>query len=117
MESYGKVVLVGSPSSGKSTLFNRLTGTRDAITSKDRGVTRDRKYGFVSWLDKTFTLIDTGGVTGENLPFQKEVQAQVEIAINEADIIIFVTDGRIGLTSDEINLGKRLIKTSHISSQ
>lgn len=110
MESYGKVVLVGSPSSGKSTLFNRLTGTRDAITSKDRGVTRDRKYGFVSWLDKTFTLIDTGGVTGENLPFQKEVQAQVEIAINEADIIIFVTDGRIGLTSDEINLGKRLIK-------
>lgn len=110
MDSYGKVVLVGSPSSGKSTLFNRLTQSHLAITSKERGVTRDRKYGFASWLDKTFTLIDTGGVTGENIPFQKEVQAQVELALNEADVIVFVTDGRIGLTNDEINMGRRLIK-------
>ena len=104
MNSFGKVVLVGAPSSGKSTLFNRLTSSREAITSKTRGVTRDRKYGFVSWLNKTFTLIDTGGVTGENLPFQKEVQDQVEIALNEADVIVFVVDGRVGITKDDFNI-------------
>ena len=110
MNSFGKVVLVGAPSSGKSTLFNRLTSSREAITSKTRGVTRDRKYGFVSWLNKTFTLIDTGGVTGENLPFQKEVQDQVEIALNEADVIVFVVDGRVGITKDDFNISRRLFK-------
>lgn len=108
MEQYGKVALVGSPSSGKSTLFNRLTDSRKEITGKERGITRDRNYGEAHWLDKTFTLIDTGGVTGENIPFQKEVQAQVELALQEADIILFVVDGRAGLTSSDSYVARKL---------
>ena len=64
MEQYGKVALIGTPSSGKSTLFNRLTDSRKEITGKQRGITRDRNYGEGHWLDKTFTIIDTGGITG-----------------------------------------------------
>jgi GTP-binding protein len=108
MENYGKVVLVGSPSSGKSTLFNHLTDSRKEITGKEFGITRDRNYGTGHWLDKEFTLIDTGGITGENIPFQKEVQAQVELAIQEADAILFVVDGRAGLTNNDLYVAKKL---------
>ncbi|MFA6861026.1 MAG: ribosome biogenesis GTPase Der [Bacilli bacterium] len=108
MENFGKVVLVGSPSSGKSTLFNRLTDTRKEITGKEFGITRDRNYGIGHWLDKEFTLIDTGGITGENIPFQKEVQAQVDLAIQEADVILFVVDGRAGLTNSDLFVAKKL---------
>jgi GTP-binding protein len=108
MENFGKVVLVGSPSSGKSTLFNRLTDSRKEITGKEFGITRDRNYGIGHWLDKEFTLIDTGGITGENIPFQKEVQAQVDLAIQEADVILFVVDGRAGLTNSDLFVAKKL---------
>ena len=64
MERYGTVALVGAPSTGKSTLFNRLTDSRREITGREYGITRDRNYGTGHWLDKTFTLIDTGGITG-----------------------------------------------------
>ena len=80
MEELGTIALVGSPSSGKSTLFNRLTDEVKEITGKEFGITRDRNYGTGHWLDKTFTLIDTGGITQEKIPFQKEVQNQVELA-------------------------------------
>lgn len=108
METYGKVCLVGSPSSGKSTLFNRLCDQRKEITGKEFGITRDRNYGTGHWLDKEYTLIDTGGVTGENIPFQKEVQAQVDLAIQEADVILFVVDGRTGLTNNDRLVAKKL---------
>ena len=108
MEQYGTVALVGSPSSGKSTLFNRLSDSRQEITGREFGITRDRNYGTGHWLDKEFTLIDTGGVTGENIPFQKEVQAQVELGCQEADLILFVVDGRAGLTNNDLFVAKKL---------
>lgn len=108
METLGTVALVGSPSSGKSTLFNRLSDSRQEITGKEFGITRDRNYGTGHWLDKEFTLIDTGGVTGENIPFQKEVQTQVEIGCQEADLILFVVDGRAGVTNNDLFVAKKL---------
>ena len=108
MERYGTVALIGAPSTGKSTLFNRLTDTRREITGKQYGITRDRNYGTGHWLDKTFTLIDTGGITGENIPFQKEVQNQVELGIQEADVILFVVDGRAGVTNNDLFVAKKL---------
>ncbi len=108
MEQYGTVALVGSPSSGKSTLFNRLSDSRQEITGRQFGITRDRNYGTGHWLDKEFTLIDTGGVTGENIPFQKEVQAQVELGCQQADLILLVVDGRAGLTNNDVFVAKKL---------
>ncbi len=108
METRGTICLVGSPSSGKSTLFNRLTDSRQEITGKQFGITRDRNYGTGHWLDKEFTLIDTGGVTGENIPFQKEVQVQVDIALREADVIFFVVDGRKDLDNSDRLVAKKL---------
>lgn len=108
MEQFGTVALVGSPSSGKSTLFNRLSDSRKEITGKEFGITRDRNYGTGHWLNKEFTLIDTGGVTGEDIPFQKEVQAQVELGIQQADIILFVVDGRAGVTNNDLLVAKKL---------
>lgn len=108
METRGTIVLVGAPSSGKSTLFNRLTDSRKEITGKQLGITRDRNYGTGHWLDKEFTLIDTGGVTGENIPFQKEVQAQVDLALREADAIVFVVDGRSDATNADRLVAKKL---------
>lgn len=108
MEQFGTVALVGSPSSGKSTLFNRLSDSRQEITGREFGITRDRNYGTAHWLDKEFTLIDTGGVTGENIPFQKEVQAQVELGCQQADIILFVVDGRAGVTNNDLFVAKKL---------
>ena len=108
MKKKGTIVLVGSPSSGKSTLFNRLTDSNKGITSKDRGITRDRNYGIGHWLNFEYTLIDTGGITTENLPFQKEVQMQVDIALKEADTIYFVVDGRKGISNEDIFISKKL---------
>lgn len=108
MEQLGIVALVGSPSSGKSTLFNRLSDSRKEITGKQFGITRDRNYGTGHWLNNEFTLIDTGGVTGENIPFQKEVQAQVEIGCQQADLILFVVDGRVGVTNNDYFVAKKL---------
>lgn len=109
MIKYGTVALIGSPSSGKSTLFNRISDSRKEITGKQFGITRDRNYGTGHWLDKEFTLIDTGGITEENIPFQKEVQNQVELGCQEADCIIFVVDGRVGLTNNDIFVAKKLL--------
>ena len=87
------VAIVGRPNVGKSTLFNRLTGSRHAIVDEVSGVTRDRHYGVCDWNGKEFSVIDTGGyVIGSDDVFEAEIRKQVELAINEATIIIFVVD-------------------------
>ena len=108
----GTLALVGSPSSGKSTIFNRILGERKSIVEPTPGVTRDRIYGKATWLTKEFTIIDTGGIEVANAPFQKSIRAQVEIALEEADVIAFVVDGKKGLSGDDRFIAKMLYKTN-----
>lgn len=94
------VAIVGRPNVGKSTLFNRLVGERKAIMDNESGVTRDRHYGYAEWCGKFFTVIDTGGyVHGSDDIFEGEIRKQVELAINEATVILFMVDVDAGLTS------------------
>jgi len=93
------LAIVGRPNVGKSTLFNRLTGSREAIVDPTSGVTRDRHYGHSDWNGITFSVIDTGGVMiGSEDVFEQAIHKQVELAIEEADAILFMVDGREGLT-------------------
>lgn len=96
----GKIIaIVGRPNVGKSTLFNRLTGTQDAIVDEEAGVTRDRHYGKVEWQGREFSIIDTGGyVTNSDDIFEEEIRKQVVLAIDEADVIIFLVDVLNGIT-------------------
>src|SRR6056300_1739674 len=98
------VAVVGRPNVGKSTFFNRMIQKREAIVDATSGVTRDRHYGKSDWNGVTFTLIDTGGyVEGSDDIFQKEIDKQVSLAIDEADAIIFMVDVSEGITPmDEI---------------
>ncbi|MBQ1483628.1 MAG: ribosome biogenesis GTPase Der [Erysipelotrichaceae bacterium] len=107
----GTVAIVGRPNVGKSTVFNRMLEQRVSIVEDTPGVTRDRIYGDCTWLSKTYRLIDTGGIQIEDVPFQKEINAQVEIAIEEADVIIFLTDGRSGMSEDDEYIA-RLLRSS-----
>ena len=93
------VAIVGRPNVGKSTLFNRLTQTRTAIVDGTAGTTRDRQYGKVEWCGKEFSIVDTGGwvVNSEDI-FESEINKQVELAIEEADVILFVVDAMNGVT-------------------
>ena len=92
------VAIVGRPNVGKSTLFNRLLKQRMAIVEETSGVTRDRHYGKSDWNGKEFTVIDTGGyVVGSDDIFEEEIRKQVDLAIDEADVIVFIVDGREGL--------------------
>ena len=106
-----KVAIVGRPNVGKSTLFNRIIGSRLSITDDQPGVTRDRIYSKASWLSKEFFLIDTGGIELGNAPFLTEIKAQAEIAMEEADVIVFVVDCRSGVTEDDTYIAKTLYKT------
>lgn len=110
MKALGRVALVGAPSTGKSTIFNRLIQERKSIVSEEHGITRDRIYSPCSWLGRDFILIDTGGLEIENVPFQEEIRAQVDLAVQEADIIVFVVDGKTGLTNDDIFVSKLLYR-------
>lgn len=93
------VAIVGRPNVGKSTLFNRLTESRDAIVNEESGVTRDRQYGKVIWNGREFSVADTGGyVVNSDDVFEDEIRKQVIIAIEEADTIIFVVDVMTGIT-------------------
>ncbi|HEU5138876.1 MAG TPA: ribosome biogenesis GTPase Der [Bacillales bacterium] len=92
------VAIVGRPNVGKSTIFNRVAGERLAIVEDVPGVTRDRVYHPAEWLDQEFNLIDTGGIVLSDEPISKQIRQQAEIAIEEADIIIFMVDGKEGLT-------------------
>lgn len=92
------VAIVGRPNVGKSTFFNRLTGEPNAIMDDTSGVTRDRHYGHADWLGKYFTVIDTGGyVKGSDDIFEAQIREQVELAIEEADVILFVVDAHVGV--------------------
>ncbi|WXR61694.1 ribosome biogenesis GTPase Der [Peptostreptococcaceae bacterium AGR-M142] len=106
------VAIVGRPNVGKSTLFNKLTGKRIAIVEDTPGVTRDRIFGQVEWLDNHFTLIDTGGIEfkkDELIPSQ--IRKQAEIAIDMAHVIVFVADGKLGLNPHDREIASILRKT------
>ena len=107
-----KVAIVGRPNVGKSTLFNRIIGARLSITDDQPGVTRDRIYAKASWLSKDFFLIDTGGIELGDAPFLTEIKMQAEIAMDEADVIVFVVDCRSGVTNDDSYIAKLLYKTN-----
>jgi GTP-binding protein len=107
----GNVAIVGRPNVGKSTLFNRIIGERLSITDDRAGVTRDRIYSTGEWLGRKFNLIDTGGIDICDAPFLEEIRAQAEIAIEEAEVIIFVVDIRTGVTDTDTFIARILQKT------
>lgn len=103
------VAIVGRPNVGKSTLFNRLIGNRKAIVNEESGVTRDRNYGKAEWCGKEFSVIDTGGyVSNSDDIFEEEINKQVVLALEEADVILFMVDTEIGLTDLDMNFAKLL---------
>ena len=107
------VAIVGRPNVGKSTLFNRLIGERKAIIDDISGVTRDRIYGFSDWNGRNFTVVDTGGfVKGSADIFESEIRKQVQIAIDEAAVIIFLTDVTTGITDLDEDIARILRKTT-----
>jgi len=106
----GVLAIVGSPNVGKSTVFNRIIGDRKAIVEDIPGLTRDRIYGVTTWLTRQFRVIDTGGIQLANASYQTEIRAQVNIAIEEADVILFVVDGKIGVSADDLLVAKMLFK-------
>ncbi len=107
------VAIVGRPNVGKSTLFNRLTESRKAIVDETSGVTRDRHYGKVDWNGRDFSVIDTGGyIMGSDDIFEKEIQRQVQLAIEEANIIIFVVDVAFGLSDLDKDVANLLRKSN-----
>lgn len=110
----GKIVaIVGRPNVGKSTLFNRLTESRDAIIHEVAGVTRDRHYGKSNWNGKEFSVIDTGGyIMGSDDEFEHEIRKQVILAIEEADAIMFLVDVKEGLTPMDEDVADLLRKTT-----
>lgn len=107
----GLVAIVGAPNVGKSTLFNRMIGERFSIVEDTPGVTRDRLYGTGEWLTRKFRIVDTGGIEIKNAPFQEEIRAQAQIAIEEADVIVFVGDAKIGVTPDDREVAKILYRS------
>ena len=102
------IALVGKPNVGKSTLFNRLTRSRDALVANFSGLTRDRKYGCGEMFDRRFVVIDTGGISGEEIGIDMEMAQQSLRAINEADIVLFMVDCREGITSADYLIANTL---------
>ncbi|MEG2306407.1 MAG: ribosome biogenesis GTPase Der, partial [Erysipelotrichaceae bacterium] len=108
----GIVAIVGRPNVGKSTIFNRMIGERVSIVEDTPGVTRDRIYGKGDWLTKEYRLIDTGGIQLNDQPFSEEIRMQVDIAVEEADVIVFIVSGKDGLTQDDNEIA-RMLQRSH----
>lgn len=102
------IALVGRPNVGKSTLFNRLTNTRDALVANFAGLTRDRKYGEAHIEDKSFIIIDTGGITGEEEGLDFEMAKQSLAAIDEADLVFFLVDAKTGVTAADSLIAEHL---------
>ena len=107
----GVVAIVGRANVGKSTIFNRMVGERISIVEDVAGVTRDRIYAKASWLTKEFSVIDTGGIELENASFTTQIKMQAEIAIEEADVIVFVVNGREGITKEDEYVARLLQKS------
>ena len=95
------VALVGRPNVGKSTLFNKIAGKKISIIEDTPGVTRDRIYETVTYNNYKFNLIDTGGIDASEMTFNDEIKMQAELAINEANIVVFIVDGKEGLTEND----------------
>ncbi|MFC3781375.1 ribosome biogenesis GTPase Der [Bacillus chungangensis] len=105
------IAIVGRPNVGKSTIFNRIVGERISIVEDIPGVTRDRIYSSAEWLTHEFNLIDTGGIDIGDEPFLEQIRQQAEIAIEEADVIIFITNGREGVTTADEQVAKILYRS------
>ena len=105
------VCLIGKPNVGKSTIFNKLIKEKKSIIMDEPGITRDRIYGVVNFNDKKFSLIDTGGLTDTKEDFNKEIKMQAELAIDEADLILFVVDGKYGLDATDFYIKDLLRRT------
>ncbi|MDR5612690.1 MAG: GTPase, partial [Arsenophonus sp.] len=102
------IALVGRPNVGKSTLFNRLTRTRDALVADFPGLTRDRKYGTAEFAGQEFIIIDTGGIDGSEEGIETHMASQSLLAIEEADIVFFMVDARSGLMPADYEIAKHL---------
>jgi len=103
------VAVVGRPNVGKSTFFNRIAGKRISIVEDTPGVTRDRIYADVSWLDNEFVMIDTGGIEPEsNDVIMAQMRDQAQVAIDTADVIVFMVDGRVDFTSADEEIAMML---------
>jgi GTP-binding protein len=108
----GTLAIVGRPNVGKSTLFNRLVGSRRAIVGDEPGITRDRLYGDVEWLGKKFRVVDTGGIVPDDQALiPSEIFRQARVALEQADVIVLVVDGRTELASPDIDLARLLLRT------
>lgn len=105
------VALVGRPNVGKSTVFNKIVGKKISIIEDTPGVTRDRIYGNANYNNYKFHLIDTGGIDLENSSFNDEIKVQAGLAIDEADVIVFIVDGREGITTNDLVVRDMLIKS------
>lgn len=105
------VCLIGKPNVGKSTIFNKLIKEKKSIIMDEPGVTRDRIYGKVTYNEKTFSVIDTGGLVNTTDDFNKDIRMQAELAIDEADLILFVVDGKTGLDTSDYFIRDMLIKS------
>ena len=109
----GTVAIVGFPNVGKSTLVNRLTGTRAAVVHETPGVTRDRKELVCEWNGKRFLLVDTGGVDiADKTPITRSIATQAREAVGEADLVLFVVDAQIGITPGDEEVAQ-ILRESH----
>ncbi|MEE0807258.1 MAG: GTPase, partial [Acutalibacteraceae bacterium] len=107
------VAIVGRPNVGKSTLFNKLIGQRLSIVEDTPGVTRDRIFGECEWKNRRFSLVDTGGIEPESKDvILSQMRAQAQIAIDSADVIIFVTDVRTGMVATDLNIAQMLQRSN-----
>ncbi|MBF0709020.1 MULTISPECIES: ribosome biogenesis GTPase Der [Bacillaceae] len=106
------VAIVGRPNVGKSTIFNRIVGERVSIVEDTPGVTRDRIYSKGEWLNREFNIIDTGGIEIGDEPFLSQIRYQAEIAIDEADVIIFMVNGRDGISNADEEVAKILYRSN-----
>ncbi len=104
------VAIVGKPNVGKSTLFNRVIGNKKSIVDNISGVTRDRIYSYAEWLTRKFEIIDTGGLSLKDSTFQQNINEQVQFAIQEAEVIVFVVSYKYGIDNDDIYVAKQLKK-------
>jgi len=111
MKKLPLIAIVGRPNTGKSTLFNRITGKHRALVSKEPGMTRDRRFGLADWTGHHFEIIDTGGLQSDEDIISREISNQVRKAVDQADLILFVVDGREGVTAQDQEIGALLRKS------